>query len=388
MHKIAVFTGTRAEYGLLYWLMKAIQGEDDLELQVIVSGAHLSPQFGESWRDIEADGFKIDAKVEMLLSSDTPVGVIKSMGLATIGLGDALSRLAPDFLVVLGDRYEALAAAQVALIMNIPIVHIHGGELTFGAYDDSIRHAITKMASLHFVAAEPYKKRVVQMGEEAINVHNVGALGLEYLAKLPGIDFDVLVKDLNIPLTKPFFLITYHPVTSNDELSNCGFNNLLSVLDDMPIYQILFTYPNADNGGHKIRTSLERYCQKNPYRAFAINSLGHRRYLNVVAHSEAVIGNSSSGIIEVPSLKIPTINIGARQEGRLAATSVIHCDEDYSAITNAVKKVINPEFKVLCSNTENPYGSGMVSEKIVTILKQQKSFQIKKFQDVDFDYAN
>lgn len=387
MRKIAVFTGTRAEYGLLSWLIKAIQNDNDFILQLIVTGTHLSPHYGESWQEIEADGFKIDAKIEMLLSSDSPIGVAKSMGLTTIGLADALSRLAPDIFVVLGDRYEALAAAQVALVMHIPIIHIHGGELTYGAYDDSIRHAITKMATIHFVATESYKQRVIQMGESPQSVHNVGALGLEHLARAPQIDFELLVHDLNISLKRPFFLVTYHSVTLGEETDEETFANLLNVLNDMHDYQILFTYPNADNGGYKIIAMLEHYCKTNPQRAFAIQSLGHKRYVSMASYASAVIGNSSSGIIEVPSLGVPTVNIGSRQEGRLAATSVVHCDPHYLSIKEAVNKVIEPKLRQQCLNIKNPYGSGIISDKIISILKQQEIYTVKKFQDWDFIYA-
>src|SRR3990167_9408758 len=292
MRKIAVFTGTRAEYGLLYWLIKAIHKDSELELQLIVSGTHLSPHYGETWREIEADGFKIDAKVEMLLSSDSPVGVVKSMGIATIGYADALERLRPDLLVLLGDRYEALAIAQAALIMRIPIAHAHGGELTFGAYDDAIRHAITKMASIHFVATEAYRRRILQLGEDASNVFNVGALGLEHVLKTERYSMAALVENLQLPLMQPYFLVTYHPETIGDEPIENAFKALLHVFADLPNYQILFTYPNADNGGHRIIHLLERYCQEHSEQAFVVRSLGYKRYLSAVSYAEVVIGNS------------------------------------------------------------------------------------------------
>ncbi|MDP3560510.1 MAG: UDP-N-acetylglucosamine 2-epimerase, partial [Legionellaceae bacterium] len=300
MRKIAVFTGTRAEYGLLYWLLKAIQNDNELVLQLIVSGMHLSPQYGETWREIEADGFSIDATVEMLLSSDSSVGVVKSMGLATIGFADALARLQPDLLVILGDRFEALAVAQAALIMNIPIAHIHGGELTLGAYDNSIRHAITKMALLHFVAAQEYYARVVQMGEEATNVFNVGAPGLEHIVRNERLSFCELKQSLDIDLRQPYILVTYHPVTLDAQPTAMVFETLLNILDEKRDHCVLFTYPNADNHGYTIIQKLEQYCRDNPKRAFAVKSLGYKRYLSAVEHADVVIGNSSSGIIEVP----------------------------------------------------------------------------------------
>lgn len=383
MRKIAVFTGSRAEYGLLYWLMKGIQQDNDLSLQLLVTGMHLSPQYGETWREIVADGFTIDERVEMLLSSDSSVGIVKSMGLATIGFADALERLKPDALVILGDRFEALAVAQAALIMKIPIVHIHGGELTLGAYDNAIRHAISKMASLHFTAAKEYQNRLIQMGEEASTVFNTGAPGLEHIAKLEPMTVQDLGRELNIPLQKPYFLVTFHPVTLQDN-ANESFENLLQTLDDNPSYQLLFTYPNADNGGHKIIAALEQYCKKNSNRAFAVKSLGYKRYLNAIAHAELVIGNSSSGIIEVPAFAVPCINIGLRQQGRLAAKSVIHTDETPFAIQQAINKALTPEFKTFCSTVTNPYGDGEVSARIIPILKTHPFTPFKHFQDLDF----
>lgn len=387
MRKIAVFTGTRAEYGLLFWLMKALQQSEDFQLQLLVSGAHLSPQFGETWQQIESDGFEISEKVEMLLSSDSPIGVVKSLGLATIGYADALAKLSPDLLIVLGDRYETLAIAQTALIMKIPLAHIHGGELTFGAYDDSIRHAITKMASLHFVATESYRKRVLQLGEAPEKVFVTGALGLEHLHKTPLKNREHLTNELKIPLSQPFFLVTYHPATLANEPIESTFQAILAACNDYPEHQILFTYPNADNGGHKIINLLEAYCKKNPTRAFAIQNLGYKNYLSVAACSAAVIGNSSSGIIEIPSLGVPTINIGSRQAGRLASSSVIHSKADYGEIYTSIKQAISETFKLACQQYQNPYDQGIASEKIVSILKTHDFSTEKQFQDVEFNYA-
>lgn len=387
MRKITVFTGSRAEYGLLYWLMKAIQNSDDLQLQIVVSGMHLAPQFGETWKEIEADGFTIDAKVEMLLASDTPVGVVKSMGLASIGFADALSRLNPDIVFLLGDRYETFAFAQAALIMKIPIAHAHGGELTLGAYDDAIRHAITKMASLHFVSTEVYRQRVMQMGEQTDSVFNVGALGLEHVKKTALFSFPQLVDVLQFSLKKPYFLVTYHPVTLANQPVEETFAALLRALDDWPQYQVLFTYPNADNGGQSIIQMLETYCNANPERAFAIKSLGYKKYLSAVAHAEVVIGNSSSGIIEVPAFGLPTVNVGFRQKGRLAAESVLNCDDGYLPIKDALKNALDQTFKQQCQNMTNPYGNGEVAARIVPALRNYELSTIKSFQDRDFQNA-
>ncbi|MDE3740190.1 UDP-N-acetylglucosamine 2-epimerase [Pseudomonas resinovorans] len=380
--KVAVFTGTRAEYGLLYWLMKDIQTSARLELQIIVSGMHLSPEFGETWRLIEQDGFDINAKVEMLLSSDTPVGVVKSMGLGTLGFADALDRLRPDVLVVLGDRFEALAIVQAALIMRIPVAHLHGGEITEGAYDDAIRHAISKMAHLHFVAAEPYRRRVIQMGESPERVFNVGAIGLDHLHRSPKMVLDELAESLRFALRSPYLLVTYHPVTLLEENPEQSFIALLDALDKFPEHQIILTYPNADNGGRAIIPLLEAYAQRQPGRVLAIPSLGFRRYLSAVSTAAAVVGNSSSGIIEVPAFGIPTVNIGARQTGRLAADSVLHCEANCAAIERALHQALSDEFAEISKKAVNPYGQGNAAEAIVSVLEHFDGTLHKSFHDL------
>lgn len=380
--KIAVFTGTRAEYGLLYWLMKDIQASAMLDLQVIVSAMHLSPEFGETWKQIEQDGFNIDAKIEMLLSSDTPVGVVKSMGLGTIGFADALDRLRPDVLVVLGDRFEALAVVQAALIMRIPVAHLHGGEITEGAYDDAIRHAISKMASLHFVAAEPYRQRVIQMGEAPATVFNVGAIGLDHLRRSPRIELDELSTSLGFELREPYLLVTYHPVTLLEENPAESFRMLLAALDRFPRYQIILTYPNADNGGRVIIPVLEEYAQRQPHRVLAIPSLGFRRYLSALSKAAAVVGNSSSGIIEAPAFGIPTVNIGARQLGRLTADSVLHCPPTADAIEQALTKALSEDFAEFCENVVNPYGQGNAAKEIGKVLESYTGAFHKHFYDL------
>ncbi|WP_460117037.1 UDP-N-acetylglucosamine 2-epimerase [Pseudomonas sp. S2_C03] len=380
--KVAVFTGTRAEYGLLYWLMKDIEASRHLELQLIVSGTHLSPEFGETWRQVAEDGFSIDAKVEMLLSSDTSVGVVKSMGLGTIGFADALDRLKPDVLVVLGDRFEALAIVQAALIMRIPVAHLHGGEITEGAYDDAIRHAISKMAYLHFVAAQPYRTRVIQMGESPERVFNVGAIGLDHLLRSPRMDLAELSESLGFELRSPFILATYHPVTMLEEDPVRSFSALLEALDQFPTHQIILTYPNADNGGRAIIPLLEAYAQAEPARVLAIPTLGFRRYLSAVSLAAVVIGNSSSGIIEVPAFGIPTVDIGARQQGRLAADSVLHCAADTAAIQSTLIKALTKEFAEICRHTINPYGKGNASQSIVNVLERFDGISHKTFHDL------
>lgn len=380
--KVAVFTGTRAEYGLLYWLMAEIRQDPALELQIIVGGMHLSPEFGETWRLLDSDGFGIDAKVEMLLSSDTPVGVAKSIGLGTIGFADALDRLRPDVLVVLGDRFEALSIAQVALVMRIPIAHLHGGELTEGAYDDGIRHALTKMAYLHFVAAWKYQARVIQMGEAPERVFNVGAVGLDHLKRTPLMSLEELRESLGFALRQPFLLMTYHPVTMADEDPEQSFLAIIEALDRFPDYQVIITYPNADNGGRVIIPLLEAFASKHPNRVLAIPSLGFRRYLSVVSLAAAVVGNSSSGIIEVPSFGVPTVNIGVRQAGRLCADSILHCAATSEAVTQALTDVLTEEFVAACKLTVNPYGEGDAARSIVEVLKAFDLGAQKTFHDL------
>lgn len=384
MLKVAVFTGTRAEYGLLYWLLKALQADASFELQLIVSGTHLSPLFGETWKEIHADGFEIAAKVEMLLSSDSAVATVKSMGLGLLGFADTLKRLAPDILVVLGDRYEALAITQTALILNIPIAHIHGGEQSLGAYDEAIRHAISKMAFLHFVAAEPYRRRLIQMGERPEQVFNVGALGLEHLLKKKPETLTAFMSAFQIELKNPYFFITYHPVTLAEEPALATVEALFKVLEDYPFQDLIFTYPNADNGGQVIIEALKQFCAKRKG-AFLFPSLGVHWYLTAVAHADVVVGNSSSGIIEVPSLGIPTVNIGQRQKGRLAASSIIHAKACEASIREALHLACSPSFKLSCQKTVNPYGQGNAAAAICDVLKQRKFSTIKHFYDLEFN---
>lgn len=383
--RIAVFTGTRAEYGLLYWLMKDIQANDALELQVIVSAMHLSPEFGETWREIESDGFPIDSKVEMLLSSNSAVGIVKSMGLGTIGFADALDRLKPDMLVVLGDRFEALAVVQAALIQRVPVAHIHGGETTEGAYDDAIRHAITKMSDLHFTAAEPYRRRVMQMGERPETVFNVGAIGLDHLIRGKAMDRAALCESLGFALREPYFLLTYHPVTAADEDPEDTCAAMLEALDRFPEHQVILTYPNADNGGRAIIPLIEDYARSRPERALAVPSLGFRRYLSVLRGADAMIGNSSSGIIEAPSFGVPTVNIGARQLGRLASESVVHCGSGAVSIEAAIAQAISPDFRARARTAENPYGRGDASRQIVDVLARPDPLPPKQFRDLEFE---
>lgn len=380
--KVAVFTGTRAEYGLLYWLLKDIQVDAELSLQLLVSGAHLSPEFGLTYQQIEQDGFHIDEKIEILLSSDSAVGIAKSMGLGVLGFADALARLTPDVLIILGDRFEALAAAQTAMILRIPVLHLHGGEITEGAYDDAIRHAITKLSYLHATATEEYRRRVIQLGEAPQRVSNVGAIGLDHFKRGNFMSVDELAASLKFPLRKPYAVVTYHPVTLAAEEPEGAFQALLDALERFQQLQIILTYPNADDGGRRIIPLLEAYAAKQPQRILAIPSLGRVRYLSAIKHAAVVIGNSSSGIIEVPSMDVPTVNIGMRQKGRLAAKSVLHCDADSGSIQQAIAKALNREYKSADEKIHNPYGQGDASRQVIQMLKSLSFNAVKKFHDV------
>lgn len=380
--KVAVFTGTRAEYGLLFWLLKDIQADTELDLQLLVSGMHLSPEFGETFQQIEQDGFNIDEKIEILLSSNSAVGTAKSMGLGVLGFADALARLQPDVLIILGDRFEALAVAQSAMIMRIPIIHLHGGEITEGAYDDAIRHAITKFSYLHGTSTEEYRRRVIQLGEAPERVKNVGAIGLDHLHRGDFMSVEALAQSLNFPLEKPFFLVTYHPVTLAEEAPETSFQCLLDALDAYPDHQVILTYPNADDGGRRIIPILEQYAHDNAQRVLAIPSLGQVRYLSAIKHSSAVIGNSSSGIIEVPAFDVPTVNIGVRQKGRLAAKSVINCEVNKIAISSAIETAITRNYKGIDEVIYNPYGQGDTSTQIIEMVKSLNFQPTKTFFDM------
>ena len=369
--KICVVTGTRAEYGLLSNLMKILQMDDDFELQVIVTGMHLSPEFGLTYKQIEADGFNINEKIEILLSADTPTSIAKSMGLATISFADTLERLKPELLIILGDRFEMLAIAQTALIMQIPIAHIHGGECTFGAYDDAIRHSITKMATWHFTSTEGHRKRVIQLGEAPERVFNVGAIGIDNTLQLELLDKQSIYKELTIKNDKPFFLITHHPET-NGEFS--GINTLLDALASYRnSYNLIFTKSNADNGGREINERILQFVLANPDTAQLHDSLGQVRYLSAVKAAAVVIGNSSSGLIEVPYLQTPTVNCGDRQKGRERPASVVDCEMSVEAIKNAIDYTLKNKM-----NYEKIFGDGHTANKIYKQLKLILNYKIQK----------
>ena len=368
MKKICAVTGSRAEYGLLRWVMEGIKKSKLLNLQLIVTGMHLLPEFGLTANSIVNDGFNIDKKIEMLLSSDTPVGITKSMGIGLIGFAEALNELKPDLLLVLGDRFEILTAVNAALLARIPIAHIHGGESTEGAIDEAIRHSITKMSHIHFVASRTYKNRVIQLGENPNTVYNVGGLGIDNFIKLNLLDKSSLEKAIEFKLKNKNLLITFHPVTLENNTSKNQMNELLHSLSELKDTGLIFTMPNADTDSRVLFKMIQDFIRKNK-NAIVFSSLGQLRYLSCIKYVDAVIGNSSSGLIEVPYLKKPTINIGDRQKGRLKADTIIDCNPERLSINNAIKKAFSNDFKSKIKDSINPYGNGGGSEKIVKIIE-------------------
>jgi len=367
--KICVVTGTRAEYGLLYWLMKEIETEQKLQLQIIVTGMHLSPEFGLTYQEIEKN-FKIDKKIEMLLSSDSSIGISKSMGLAQISFSDVYEELNPDIVVVLGDRFEVFSAVSSAMIGRIPIAHIHGGETTEGAFDEAIRHSISKMSHLHFTATREYQRRVIQLGEHPDKVFNVGGLGIDNIKQLKLLEREQFEESINFKLNKRNILVTFHPVTLDNFKAEEQFTELIGALNEIKDTNIIFTKANSDTGGRIINQMIDKFVAKNLHKSVAFTSLGQLRYLSALKYIDAVVGNSSSGLIEAPSFKIATINIGDRQKGRIKAASVIDCISKKEDILRALTISYEDNFKKLLSKVENPYGNGGASKKIMKILKQ------------------
>ena len=381
--KICVVTGARAEYGLLRWVMEGIQQAPDLDLQIIATGMHLSPEFALTYREIEKDGFTIDRKVETLLSSDTPTGLAKSMGLGLISIGEALDQLKPDLMLLLGDRFELFLAAAAALIAQIPVAHLHGGESTEGAFDEAIRHSITKMSHLHFVAAEEYRRRVIQLGEHPDRVFLVGGLGIDNIKKLDLLDRSAFETSIDFKLGPKNLLITFHPVTLEKETSVKQMTELLSALESLKDTHLIFTMPNADTSRCALFNLVDQFVAKHPH-ARSYTSLGQLKYLSCIQHVDGVVGNSSSGLIEVPSFSKGTINIGDRQCGRLKAESVIDCDPHQKSIVEALQNLYSNAFQNKLEGVQNPYGEGGASEKIVKIL-QNHSLKVilkKPFHDL------
>lgn len=384
MRRIVVITGSRADYGLLSVLMREIRNDPALELQVIATGAHLSPAFGMTIREIEADGFAIAARVDMGITSDQRIALTAAIGRGVAGLGEALARLAPDIVVLLGDRYEILAAATSALVLGLPIAHIHGGEITEGAMDDSIRHAITKMAHIHFAAVEPYARRIVQMGEPPERVFAVGALGVDAILGHEPLASEILDRDLGVPLRDPVLLVTYHPVTLHEGDEGSAVDGLLAALECFSKARVVITGVNADPGRMAIARRLGDYAARRPDRVTLHDSLGQHRYFSVMRRAAAVVGNSSSGVIEAPALGVPTVNIGARQQGRLKARSVIDCGENTDMIATAIARALDPAFRATITGQTLPYGGGGTAGRIAAVLKSVDPAKLrhKRFHDL------
>jgi GDP/UDP-N,N'-diacetylbacillosamine 2-epimerase (hydrolysing) len=380
---ICVVSGSRAEYGLLRWVMEGIRQAPDLQLQTVVTGMHLAAQFGSTYREIEADGFHIDRKVDMLLASDSAAAVTKSMGLGLIGFADALRELRPALLLVLGDRFEIFAAVAAALIARVPVAHLHGGELTQGAFDEALRHSITKMAHLHFVAAEEYRRRVIQLGERPERVFLVGGLGVDSVRRLQLMERAALEQALDFKLGARSLLVTFHPATLASAPPARQMAELLAALAQLTDTNLIFTLPNADTAGNTLATMIERFVADHP-NARAYASLGQLRYLSCMKHVDGVVGNSSSGLIEAPSLGKPTVNIGERQRGRLKAASVIDCEAQRDSIAAALQRLYAPDFQASLASVHNPYGEGGAAERIVAVLRSEPLEGIlqKEFHDL------
>ena len=381
--KICVVTGSRADYGLLRLVMQGIKDDTELTLQVVATGMHLSPHFGLTYKEIEADGFSIDSKVEVLNSSDTALGIAESMSKGLVGCAEAFSRLQPDVILILGDRFEIFTAVAAAVVARIPIAHLHGGETTVGAFDEAFRHSITKMSHLHFVASEEYRKRVIQLGENPINVFLVGGLGVDGIKNITLLSKEELENSLGIQFQPKSLLITFHPVTLDDETSDNQMKELLSALSYLSDTTLIFTMPNADTGGLRIIQMIEEFVESHP-NAHSFTSLGQKHYLSCISQVDGVVGNSSSGLTEAPSFKKGTINIGIRQLGRLQASSVINCEPMEEQIRAALVKLYSNGFKTSLEMTSNPYGEGGASFRVVKVLKDAPLDKIiqKTFHDL------
>ncbi len=366
--RICIVTGSRAEYGHMRWLARSLRDDPRTTMQMLVTGTHLDPRHGETWREIEQDGFAIDARATAPLGGDTPLHVVSAMGRATEEIGRALDALKPDLIVILGDRYEMLAAASAALVLRLPIAHLHGGELTEGAFDDAIRHAITKMAHLHFAAAESYARRIVQLGEDPDHVFCVGAPGLDALVHEPALSRDALAETVEFPWDRRFALVTFHPETLADGDPSSAVRALCDALAHTPDLAVLITGVNADPDRDAVAAALSAFAEKEPASRRIVASLGQRRYLSAMHHAAVVIGNSSSGLIEAPAVGAPTVNIGGRQAGRLRAVSVIDSEANEKAIAAAIRKALDPAFREAAKTQTPPYGRGGASKAISEIL--------------------
>ena len=386
MRKICVVTGTRAEYGLLSRLMRMIKDSQETQLQLIVTNMHLSSKYGNTYKEIENDGFTIDRKVPIIdeNSNNDSLSTVREMSQGLKGYAEAYQELKPDLLLILGDRYEMLAAATAALIMRIPIAHISGGAISEGAFDDAIRHSITKMSQLHFTEAEDYRRRVIQLGEQPDRVFNVGALGVENIKKLPLMSEEEIEADIKFKIDKKTILVTYHPVTLGNHTVEQDITEFMNALCQRPDIRVIFTMPNSDTGSQAIVEAINGFVAKNQERSVAYKSLGVLRYLSVMKEVGAVVGNSSSGLVEVPSFGIPTLNIGDRQKGRLAAESVLNCDTDCESILAGLARVLSPEFIEVASKSQNPYDKEGTAKSIFDVISTYplKELNQKHFYDI------
>ncbi len=386
MRKICFITGTRAEYGLLSRLMKMVQDDASTQLQIIATNMHLSPKFGNTYQEIENDGFTIDYKVPIIDENapDNAFTTVLSLSRALTGFAKAYEALQPDLIVILGDRYEMLAVASAALIFRIPIAHLYGGEITEGAYDDAIRHSVTKMSHLHFTSCEEYRHRVIQLGEQPDHVFNVGSIGVENIKMLPLMSKDEIEKEIGFAIDDHTILVTYHPVTLGNRTAKEDIDDFIAALDEKKNLRIIFTMPNSDTGGQAIVEAINTFVAKNPSRAKAFKSLGVLRYLSVMQQVAAVVGNSSSGLVEVPSFKIPTLNIGDRQKGRMAANSVFSCETDKQSVLKGLGIVLSEEFKQKAAAIHNPYDKEGTAQTIFNVISNYPldNLNQKHFYDI------
>ncbi len=380
MKKITLITGSRADYGLLRSVIEGIEKSNKLKLSLIVTGMHLSNEFGLTISEIEKDGFPINKKIEMLVGSDTPSAITKSIGLGMIGFADAFKEIETDLLLVLGDRYEILSAVTSALISRIPVAHLHGGELSEGSIDESIRHSITKMSHLHFVSNEIHRKRVIQLGEQPSSVFTVGALGIDNILQTKLYNKEEIETELNFKFKKQNLLITYHPVTLEKDNSEYQINELIKVLSTFKDTGFIFTMPNSDTNGRIITTKIKDFVKSNS-NAVLFANLGQKKYLSCIKYVDAVIGNSSSGLIEVPTFHKPTVNIGDRQKGRIRAKTVIDCSDDCNSIKDALTKALSKKYFLSIQGASNPYGNGGSSQKIINIIER---FNLENLIKKDF----
>ena len=375
MRKVCVFTGTRGEFGLLRWVMQGIQDSPDLILQIVATGMHLSPEFGMTIQEIRDDGFQPDETVEILLSGDTSTAVCKSMGLGLISYGEAIQRLQPDMILVLGDRFETFCMAAAAHVCRVPVAHIHGGETTQGAIDEAFRHSITKMSHLHFTSTEKYRQRVIQLGEHPDRVFNVGAIGIENIRRFSLLSKQELERDIGFVLGNRYLLVTFHPVSLEHSTAEDQFKKILKALDQVTsdsneLMKIVFTKANADTDGRIINRLIDDYVFEHSDKAIAFTSMGALKYLSAMKHASAVVGNSSSGIIEAPTFKVPTVDIGNRQRGRVKAPSTINCEPEVNTILNGIETVLSPAFIESLSNMPNPYERANTCSTIVGSLEK------------------